>query len=70
MYTDTVCRLCQMGEETIEHVLKHCSKVVSEPLTGDLDIYTEDLGKQKRISQRARLFAEQVKEVEEERNER
>ena len=70
MYTDTVCRLCQMGEETIEHVLKHCNKVVSEPLTGELNIYTEDLGEQKRISQRARLFAEQVKEVEEEKNER
>ena len=69
MYSDTVCRLCQMGEETIEHVLKHCSKVVGEPLTGEIDIYTEDMGKQKMISQRAQLFAEQVQEVEEERRE-
>ena len=69
MYHDMNCRLCGLGDETITHVLKVCREVKSEPLSGNIDVYTENTEMQKAITQRARSFADRVKEVEEERQE-
>ena len=69
MYHDMNCRLCGLEDETINHVLKVCREVKSEPLSGNIDVYTENTEMQKAITQRARSFADRVKEVEEERQE-
>ena len=66
MYNDLQCRLCGEADETLEHVLAHCTQVSCEPLSSDIDVYSEDEEIQRAIARRAKLFADQVLEKGEE----
>ena len=57
-YTDATCRLCQIEEETMDHVLNHCTEVSRNTVIGD--IYDTSDTNTSAILQRAEEFRRKV----------
>ena len=55
---DATCRLCQIEEETMDHVLNHCTEVSRNTVTGD--IYDTSDTNTSAILQRAEEFRRKV----------
>ena len=61
-YTDSECRLCEEGEEDVDHVVNKCSKVPRSRLINNM--LTNDIVEMEQIAERCITFATKLKELE------
>ena len=58
-YSDSACRLCGQGDETVEHVVNMCGSV---PRTSTVDnLYTNCIDQMEMVAERCLAFAKMVK---------
>ena len=58
------CRVCNQGEETLEHILVGCSGLAAGPVPGVEDVYSDDMAVVEMLVARIKEFDERVKEDE------
>ena len=61
-YNDSVCRLCQQNDETVNHIVNECTLI--SRTSGVIEVFTNNIVEMEQIADRCIQFANKTKEME------